>query len=76
MENKYLVRIPAEITNHGYYTRRENPTRVSTAHYELYISDFSDLTVGEQHAFLDKMANIGGMGNLRVSKIGNYDSEA
>ena len=76
MENKYLIRIPAEITSNGYYTRREKPTRVSTAHYELYVSNFGDLTVEEQCAILDKMANIGGVGNLRVTKVGVYDSEA
>lgn len=76
MDNKYLIRIPAEINN-GYWTRRENPTRISASHYELYINSFNDLTISEQHAFLDKMANIGGVGNLRVHKLGEEnDSEA
>ena len=76
MSNRYLIRIPAEINN-GYWTRRDSPTRISTSHYELFINDFSDLTVEEQRAFLDKMANIGGVGNLRVTKVGgDNDSEA
>ena len=70
------MRIPAEITDEGYFTRRPARKRVATSHYEVYINKLSDLTDSEQIAILDKISNIGGIGNLRVMKIGDNDSEA
>jgi len=75
-KQRYKLRIPAEITDQGYFTRRPNPTRMHTAYYEVHITEASELTPDEWMAIVDKMANIGGMGNLRVEKIGEeYDTE-
>lgn len=68
---RYKIRIPAEVTSYGYLTRRPNPTKIHTAYYEVYFSDTTELTNDEMMAIFDKMANIGGIGNLRVEKFGD-----
>lgn len=71
----YRIRIPAEIKDNGYYMRREPFHRISSSYYEIHIESFADLTVSEHVGILNKIANIGGMGNLRVTKLENNASE-
>jgi hypothetical protein len=68
-KTKFKVRLPSKPVEGGYLTRREIPTRTFMSHYEVYISDFSDLTKEEHVALLNKLANIGGVGNIRVYKV-------
>jgi|DEB0MinimDraft_4_1074332.scaffolds.fasta_scaffold43086_1 hypothetical protein len=73
---KYRVRIPCEITDEGYFTRRPQRKRMSTSYYEVYVEQPLDLTDEEIMTIFHKMSIIGGMGNLRVTKIGEEnDSE-
>lgn len=71
----YRIRIPAEYKGGKYFTRRMPSKQISSAYYELHIQNFSDLTVEEHKAILDKWSSIGGLGNLRVLKIDNDTNE-